>query len=103
MNVRIALLSALFLLVAGTAMATPTAGEAPDSADTTLVAAWDLEPVAAPDGYVLRTDAPTRTAVYYPWPCDGFPFPPSPRPFPVPWPFPSPWPGPDKCLPPILF
>ncbi|MCY3592314.1 MAG: hypothetical protein OXH32_11875 [Acidobacteria bacterium] len=103
MKLRIAFLSLFFLFLTGAVMATPTTGEAPDSGDITLVAAWDLGPVAAHDGYALRPEAPIRTAVYYPWPCDGFPFPPSPRPFPVPWPFPSPWPGPDKCLPPILF
>ncbi|MYA08775.1 MAG: hypothetical protein F4060_04785 [Holophagales bacterium] len=70
MNVRIALLSALFLLVAGTAMATPTAGEA------------------------------TKTAQYFPVPCDDSPFPGPGRPYPLPLPFPSPWPGPtDQCIP----
>lgn len=103
MKLRIALLSALFLLVAGTAMATPTSGEAPDSGDATLVAAWDLEPVAVPDGYVLRTDAPTQTAWYFPVPCDDPPFPLPGQPFPLPLPFPNPWPGPtDQCIP-ILF
>lgn len=70
MRFRIVLLSALFLLLAATAMATPAGGEA------------------------------TRTAGYFPVPCDDLPLPPSPRPFPVPWPFPSPWPGPtDQCIP----
>lgn len=98
MKLRIALLSALFLSVAGTAMATPTAGEAPDPDDATLAAAWHL--VAAPDDHALPPGTPSQTAQYYPVPCDDFPSPPSPRPFPVPWPFPSPWPGPtDQCIP----
>lgn len=100
MKLRIALLSALFLLVAGTAMATPTAGEAPDSGDVTLVATWDLGPVAAHDGYALRPEAPIRTAQYFPVPCDDSPFPGPGRPYPLPLPFPSPWPGPtDQCIP----
>ncbi|MCY3931646.1 MAG: hypothetical protein OXH70_08000 [Acidobacteria bacterium] len=100
MKLRIALLSALFLLVAGTAMATPTAGEAPDSGDLALVATWDLGPVAAHDGYALRPEAPVQTAWYFPVPCDAPPFPGPGQPFPLPLPFPNPWPGPtDQCIP----
>ena len=100
MKLRIAFLSALFLFLTGAALAVPTAGEAPDSGDTTLVAAWDLESVAALDRRALPPAAPTRTAQYFPVPCDDFPFPGPGRPYPLPLPFPSPWPGPtDQCIP----
>lgn len=48
MKLRIAFLSVLFLFLAGTAMATPTAGQAPAPVAATLMAAWDLGPAATP-------------------------------------------------------
>lgn len=100
MKLRIALLSALFLFLAGGALAVPTAGEASDSSGATLVAAWDLEAVTAPDGYALRPEAPTQTAQYFPVPCDDSPFPGPGRPYPLPLPFPNPWPDTtDQCIP----
>lgn len=100
MKFRTALLSALFLFLSGAALAVPTAGDAPDSDDATLLVGWDLEPVAALDDHILWTEAPAQTAVYMPWPCDGSPFPGPGLPYPFPLPFPSPWPGPtDQCIP----
>lgn len=100
MKPRIAFLSLFFLFLTGAVMATPTTGEAPGPDGISLVTAWDLEPAAAPDGYVLRTEAPIRTAQYFPVPCDDSPFPGPGRPYPLPLPFPSPWPGPtDQCIP----
>ncbi len=106
MKYRIAFLSLLFLFLAGVAMATPASGEAPAPDDAMLAAAWDLEPVAAPDnGYALAPHAgveePTELAVY--WPCGCTPRPGCP--FPVPWPVPdgptifNPFPSPDPCGP----
>ena len=70
MKLRTLFVSALFLFLAGGAMATPTIGEA------------------------------TQTARYFPVPCSDLPFPGPGRPYPLPWPFPSPWPGPtDQCIP----
>lgn len=100
MKLRIALLSTLFLFLAGAALATPTGGETPAPGGTGILAAWDLDSAPVPTGYALPPTAAPLTAQYYPWPCDAFPTPPSPNPFPIPWPFPSPWPGPtDQCIP----
>lgn len=46
MKLRTAFLSVLFLFLAAAAMATPTAGEASDPSAATLMAAWDLGPLA---------------------------------------------------------
>ena len=106
MKLRIAFLSTLFLFLAGAAMATPTVGEAPDAALTTV---WDLGQVAPPaHGYALASQAPvqesTELAVFGPCGCTpmpGCPFPipwPSPGPtFPLPGPFPAPSPDPCTC------
>ena len=55
MKLRIAFTSVLFLFLTGAAMATPTAGEASDPGAATLMATWDLGPVATP--------APTESAL----------------------------------------
>lgn len=100
MKLRILFVSALFLFLAGAALAVPTISETTVPDEARLPGAWHLESVAAPSGYVLPATAPISTAQYFPVPCDDLTFPPSPRPFPVPWPFPSPWPGPtDQCIP----
>lgn len=90
MKLRIAFLSLLFLFLTGAAMATPTTGEARGPDDISLVAAWDLEPVAASaQSYALAPQAPfqepTELAVY--WPCGCTPIPGCP--FPIPWPLPG--------------
>ena len=100
MKLRIAFLSLFFLFLTGAAMAVPTAGEAPDSSDATLIAALGLEPAAEWNGDAIRTEAPVQTAWYFPVPCDAPPFPGPGQPFPLPLPFPNPWPGPtDQCIP----
>lgn len=113
MELRIALASASFLFLAGTALATPTKGGAPDSGPTPLVTAWDLEPVAMPDhGYAFSPPAPvqgpTELTVFGPCGCTPMPG----CPFPIPWPSPGPtfpFPGPivlplpDPCSCPAPF
>ena len=46
MKLRITFTSILFLFLTGAAMATPTAGEGSDPGAATLMATWDLGPVA---------------------------------------------------------
>lgn len=111
MKLRIALLSVLFLLLTGAALAVPTAGEAQDSDAAAFLAAWDINSVARSDSYALdaRTSGPrpAELAIYnpcscVPWPSPGPTFPcPNPSPpggptifFPFPRPnlCPAPWP-----------
>lgn len=110
MKLRIALASALFLFLAGSALATPTGGEAPDRGAAAPAAAWDLGPVAtSPTGYALAVprsvQAPTELAVYGPCGCTPIPG----CPFPIPWPLPggptifNPFPIPGSCTCPAPF
>ena len=111
MKLRTTFLTALFLFLAGAALAVPTAAEptVPDEAE--LPAAWAPESVAAPtsDGYALAPPVaapePTELAIYNPCGCrptPGCPFPipwPSPGPtfpFPLPFPVPGPCPSPPQ-------
>ncbi|MCY3592312.1 MAG: hypothetical protein OXH32_11865 [Acidobacteria bacterium] len=59
MRYRIAFLSVLSLFFAGAAMATPTAGEAHDPGDVTLVTTWGLGPVGTS---AQRLDEPQLAA-----------------------------------------
>ncbi len=106
MKLRILFVSALFLFLAGAALAVPTIGEptVPDGAE--LLAAWDLESAAAPTsaGYTLAppiaAPEPTELAVYSPCGCTPIPGCPLPIPWPTPgpgFPFPFPLPGPCTC------
>lgn len=89
MKLRTALLFALFLSLAGAAMATPTVGEAPASGAAVFLAGWDVDSPSVSDGYALAPQAPvqesTELAVY--WPCGCTPTPGCP--FPIPWPLPG--------------
>ena len=103
MKYRIAFLATLFLFLVGAAMATPTTGEPPVPGGVELAAAWDLDSLAAPDGYALGAPAasqePTELAVWGPCGCTPIPG----CPFPIPWPVPggptifNPFPLPDSC------
>ena len=107
MKLRILFVSALFLFLAGAAMAVPTIGEptVPDGAE--LLAAWDLESLAAPTsaGFALAApmpvQEPTELAAF--GPCGCTPIPGCPFPLPLPGPFgptifnPFPLPGPCTC------
>ncbi len=103
MNLRIALLSALFLFVAGAALAAPSTTAEPAAADTApFVAAWDVEPAAPADGYALgglptAEQKPVELAVYGPCGCTPKPRCPSPMPWPMPLPLPVPLPLPGTC------
>ena len=112
MKLRIVFVSALFLFLAGAAMATPTVADAPDPGVAGLVAAWEIEPVATPvHGYALAAPAPvqepTELAAFGPCGCTPIPGCPFPIPFPLPGPFGptifNPFPTPGSCTCPLPF